>query len=754
MADIKKILGEVLEKAKKAKAEEESDRQKRNDEDRTKVLTGIGADVSKSLQSALPELMKSAQMSEETIKNALREAIQVNMPEMKIPDINIPDIHIDTSEFSAIASRIERAISSLNLKEPVVNVQSQTDFPDKFNVSLPDYDKLRPMPVMMMDDKGRPLSLSQGTSGGKADFLTIKDIRTSTGASIISDPENAIRITGTVSVASSNSSTQAIDSSGNVYSQANPLPVIFSATASTASALIDSGGVQYSGSNPLPVTFSASASQAVTVVNVVSALNSSTAVLANGAVFTALAEDVTNYASITVSVFADQISATDGLSIQQSSDGSNWDMTDVYSIPASTGKTFSVQPISRYFRVVYTNGTTLQGSFRLSTVLHAVSSQPSSQRSSDAYTNETDLQQFWGFLSAYNGSTWDRLRNTAGEGNALRVQNANDAINSVNVRDVFATTVTSVVVNPDNRVRVELPITTISSITSTIASNIVDSSGVSYSGSNPLPITGPVVVSSITATIATSNVDSSGVQYSGSNPFPFTIVTSATATVNTALTDSGGVQYSGSNPVPITVAVSNATSTINAVIVDSSGIGYNGTNPMPVSATLSGSLTSTVVVGDIPAGTADTGSAPVKIGGIARQTNPTAEADGERLSVTLDDIGRLITRPVQVRDLIKTAYASVTTGSETTLITAVAGAYLDLIMVVASNNSDAAISVDIRPVTNGNIVNTLRVPANGTAGFTPSVPWPQTDTGNNWTVDLPDVTGSTLTFSALFSQEV
>ena len=139
---------------------------------------------------------------------------------------------------------------------------------------------------------------------------------------------------------------------------------------------------------------------------------------------------------------------------------------------------------------------------------------------------------------------------------------------------------------------------------------------------------------------------------------------------------------------------------------------------------------------------------------VARQTNPTAASDGSAVLATADDLGRTLTRPVQVRDLIATAYVSVTNGTETTLLAASAGVFHDLIMLVGSNNSDAAVSVDIRAVTAGSIINTLRIPANGTAGFVPTVPWPQDATGNNWTVDGPDETGRTLTFSALFSKEV
>jgi len=138
----------------------------------------------------------------------------------------------------------------------------------------------------------------------------------------------------------------------------------------------------------------------------------------------------------------------------------------------------------------------------------------------------------------------------------------------------------------------------------------------------------------------------------------------------------------------------------------------------------------------------------------ARQTNPTAKSDGGDVRPSSDDLGRQIIRPIQARDLIRTAYVSVTNGTETTLRAAVAGAYLDCVSIMGSNNSDAAVTVDIRCTTAGNIVHSLRIPANGTAGWVPQVPWPQDATGNNWTIDGPDETGRTITFSALFSEEI
>lgn len=172
------------------------------------------------------------------------------------------------------------------------------------------------------------------------------------------------------------------------------------------------------------------------------------------------------------------------------------------------------------------------------------------------------------------------------------------------------------------------------------------------------------------------------------------------------------------------------------------------------STSVIGSVSSTVATGTTVSDDVDDGSAPVKVGGIARTANPTAVAGGDTVSSSHDDLGRQIMRPVQVRDLTLTAFVTVSNGTETTLRAAVAGAYIDLIMVVGANNSDAAVSVDIRAVTGGGVVSNLQIPANGTAGFALPVPYPQQETGNNWTVDLPDITGSTISFTALFSQEV
>ena len=204
-----------------------------------------------------------------------------------------------------------------------------------------------------------------------------------------------------------------------------------------------------------------------------------------------------------------------------------------------------------------------------------------------------------------------------------------------------------------------------------------------------------------------------------------------------------------------TVAVSGTVASTGAYLLNGDGT-YRDTMPISGPVTVSGAISSTVATGPTVADAVDDGSAPVQGGGIARTANPTAVADGDVVKSSHDDLGRQLMRPVQVRDLVVTAYASLANGTETTLLAATAGSFHDLIYVMGANNSDVAVTVNIRPVLAGNIIMTLRVPANGTACIVTPVPLPQSasDTGNAWTADMGDVTGTTVYLTALFTREV
>jgi hypothetical protein len=120
--------------------------------------------------------------------------------------------------------------------------------------------------------------------------------------------------------------------------------------------------------------------------------NSSSTPLAADAVFTGTSVETLEFAVLTVFVYSDKASATDGLSIQFSIDGTNWDGSDVFTIPAATGKTFSFQPQARYYRVVYTNGSTTQTQFRLQSILKKSYVKPSSHRIQDAIIDDDDAE--------------------------------------------------------------------------------------------------------------------------------------------------------------------------------------------------------------------------------------------------------------------------------------------------------------------------------------------------------------------------
>lgn len=119
--------------------------------------------------------------------------------------------------------------------------------------------------------------------------------------------------------------------------------------------------------------------------------NSSATPLVGDAVFPGAAVEILDFGTVFVSVYADVASATDGLSIQQSSDGTNWDHSDDYTVPAGVGKNYSINPHSKYMRVVYTNGVAAQSTFRLQTVKKGIS-KPSSHRIYDSISNDDDAE--------------------------------------------------------------------------------------------------------------------------------------------------------------------------------------------------------------------------------------------------------------------------------------------------------------------------------------------------------------------------
>lgn len=353
----------------------------------------------------------------------------------------------------------------------------------------------------------------------------------------------------------------------------------------------------------------------------------------------------------------------------------------------------------------------------------------------------------------------DRLRvsvETGGSGltdaelraSRVYVEQVSGANWSVSVTDIFGS-VGANIVNPDGRIKVELP-TGSSGLTDTElrASSVPveQVSGSNWSVYATNPVDNGDAATALRVVIA-------GNSASSTNASIVSPVAQGDAASAVRVVIAGNSDASVAASQVGTWTISDITASLKAALVDSSGVQYSGSNPVPTTI-VSGALTSTIVVGDTLHDAADIGAAPVKIGGVAMQTNPTAVADGDRVNFRADDIGRQLTRPVQVRDLTITAYTSITNGTETSLLAGSSGAFHDLIYVMGANTSDGAVTVDLRASTSGTVLLTIQLPANGTAGIACPVPLPAAFAEQAWTVDMPDYTGTTVYITALFSREI
>jgi len=166
--------------------------------------------------------------------------------------------------------------------------------------------------------------------------------------------------------------------------------------------------------------------------------------------------------------------------------------------------------------------------------------------------------------------------------------------------------------------------------------------------------------------------------------------------------------------------------------------------------TVDGTITASNASGDVAHDGVDSGN-PIKIGGIARQTNPTAVANLDRVNTTHDDIGRQVVVLNHVRDLVTQQTTTISTTTETTVLTAgAAGVFHDLTLITVANTSATDTRIDFRDATAGTVRYSLMAPANATTGFAPPTPVVQTTSANPWTAQL----GTAVTDIRVFVQAV
>lgn len=289
---------------------------------------------------------------------------------------------------------------------------------------------------------------------------------------------------------------------GGDVSAANPLPVKITDGTNSAAIVMADGGYGLTTVTP----------------GHISTANSTTATLGAGATFTGTWEDIVNHGAINVSVIASHASAASGFVVQYSSDGVNVDNTDAYTIPAATGKLYSFQCGARYFRVVYTNGGTIQTYFRLQTILRPFYVKPSSHRVGDQVSLEDDAELGKSIIA---GET------TAGGGSMVNVK-----------------------VNPSGALTVESTITGTVTVAQATASNLkVDLSGTG-ANATAIKVDGSAVTQPVSGTV-TINTVPAGTNYigkvritDGTNDTTLRSLTSSKA-LDVSIVDGSGNQITG-----------------------------------------------------------------------------------------------------------------------------------------------------------------------------------------------------------------
>ncbi len=140
--------------------------------------------------------------------------------------------------------------------------------------------------------------------------------------------------------------------------------------------------------------------------------------------------------------------------------------------------------------------------------------------------------------------------------------------------------------------------------------------------------------------------------------------------------------------------------------------------------------------GNVADDAGDSGN-PVKVGFVARTTNRTAVADGDRVNAAADDMGRQVVVLNNVRDLETHATTTISNTTETTILAAgSAGVFHDVTLITIANTSATATRVDIRDATGGSVIWPFYVPAGTTIGANITTPVKQTTAANNWTAQL------------------
>lgn len=255
-------------------------------------------------------------------------------------------------------------------------------------------------------------------------------------------PEGAIPISGTISVGAVTAGSQSY-----IYGKSGtdwiPALVTTEGKLETTATIggITTGSQSFiygkSGTDWTPIQVNNSGAVAVYSDSVIDSGNSTTVPLAANGSFVGLPFAMSPFATWSTTILADQASAANGLKIQWSDDGTNWDFIDQQTYSSGAGNMITFGRKAGYVRLHYTNSASAQGVFRVTS-----SAQRFAVRQTRKFVGNALLDQDTGQVvvsalqghSTAGGGAWVDVKVTpAGALNAAVTQDTNPWVVSGNV---------------------------------------------------------------------------------------------------------------------------------------------------------------------------------------------------------------------------------------------------------------------------------------------------------------------------------
>jgi hypothetical protein len=276
----------------------------------------------------------------------------------KIVTVNTGAVVISSSALpsgastSALQTTGNSSLSSIDGKVPSgLTVTSTRLLTDGSGVTQPISVATLPLPT------GAATSALQTQPGVDIGDVTINNAA-GVSAVNIQDGGNSLTVDGSVTAnAGTNLNTSALNLETTQAAMSAKLP-----TSLGAKTIANSLAVNIASDQTVPVS---------EINGVISTANSSTTPLGIAGTFTGTSEETTQYLGIAVAVGTDRNGT---LNIDYSTDNSNWDQTQTYTITVASpgsvsGFFFQFMSEAKYYRLRYVNGGTAQGVFRLQSIL-------------------------------------------------------------------------------------------------------------------------------------------------------------------------------------------------------------------------------------------------------------------------------------------------------------------------------------------------------------------------------------------------